>query len=130
MFVALHTNCEDVYTIHKFWVSIVLHANCECLGHLVVAPQNSSLDNSTYCEHLKFVMLKHPQFEHLWFDFNCLFNLQHKACSMWKEDLHNEHFNVYKDQFMLVGNSVGKGSFKTKRNQTLFASCQRHGNWE
>lgn len=93
-------------------------------------PQNSSLGNIIDCEHQKFVMLKHPQFEHLWFVFNCVFNLQHKACSIWKEDLHNEHFNVYMDQFMSVGNSVGKGSSKTKGNQTILASCQRHGNWE
>jgi len=111
-------------------MSIVLHANYECLEHPFVAPQNSILDNITNCEHLKVAMPKHPQFEHLWFAFNYVFNLQHKASSIWKEDLHNEHFNVYRDQFMSIRNSVGKCSSRTKGNQTILASCQRHGNWE
>jgi hypothetical protein len=112
----------------KFWMFIVLHTNCECLEHPIVAPQNSSLDNITHCEHPKFVMLKHPQFEHLWFVFNCVFNLQYKTSSISEEDLHNEQFNVYRDKFMWIGNSVGNISFRTKGNQTILASCQRHGN--
>jgi hypothetical protein len=56
-------------------MSIVLRTNCECLEHPFVAPQNLSLDNIVDCEHLKFVMFKHPQFEHLWFVFNYVFNV-------------------------------------------------------
>ncbi len=130
VFVALRANYEGLYTIHKFWMSIVLRTNCECLEHPFVAPQNLSLDNIVDCEHLKFVMPKHPQFEHLWFVFNYVFNLQHKASSIWEEDLHNEHFNVYRDQFMSIGNSVAKCWFRTKGNQTILARCRRNGNWE